>query len=98
VPSTRYWSELATLENALLAFEPTRRIVPTTNPSLTPEAFPMKLGEFGRLLATSALPTTDEPVDPSSIRNLDVWKIPRGDHKFLNAEINSWGDLQVAPG
>src|SRR5438094_6615316 len=31
----RYWMVLATEENALLAFEPTRRIVPTTNTKIT---------------------------------------------------------------
>src|SRR5437773_8913542 len=31
----RYWMVLATEEKALLAFEPTRRIVPTTNTNIT---------------------------------------------------------------
>jgi hypothetical protein len=30
-----YWSELATLENALLAFDPTSRMVPTTSTRIT---------------------------------------------------------------
>jgi len=35
LPATSYWIELATAENALFAFDPTSRMVPTTKTRMT---------------------------------------------------------------
>src|ERR1700689_1226101 len=60
-----YWSELATLENAVLAFDPIRRTVPTTRTRIT-----------ASITAYSAM-SWPSSCDQSLCISLDIFSPPR---------------------